>query len=174
MYFLTQLTYIDVFGFFCYFSPSRYVFTHHEEAREAAVQPHLPAGLLATTQHFFSASSPRPNRCGTQWWVTAAWTQTKKKGWFKLFLPHRCSFCLKPLLSSLCSRSYIDEEPPSSLAPAVFGLGHLAPGAVALLLAHHHPLPASPQPRWSPQELRAVVRPVQPAEQPGQPSSFPF
>lgn len=52
-----------------------------------------------------------------------------------------------PLTPSVrLSRSYIDEEPPSALAPAVLGLGDLAPGAVALLLAHHHPLPAPPQP----------------------------
>lgn len=52
-----------------------------------------------------------------------------------------------PLVSSArLSCSYIDEEPPSALAPAVLGLGDLAPGAVTLLLAHHHPLPAPPQP----------------------------
>lgn len=74
-----------------------------------------------------------------------------------------------PLDSSAClSCSYIDEEPPSTLASAVLGLCYLAPSAVTLLLAHHHPLPAPPQPCWSPQDLRAVIRPVQPTEQPGQ------
>lgn len=47
--------------------PSRHVVSHHEKAGEAAVQPHLPAGLLAATQHFPAASSPGPHQCRTQW-----------------------------------------------------------------------------------------------------------
>ena len=162
--------------------PSRHVLSYHEEAREAAVQPHLPAGLLATTQHFPSASSPGPNRCRTQWWVLFAKSgaliliNTVKKSMLIHNLPSGINddrfilicISLSARLPVCLSRSYIDEEPPSTLAPAVLGLGHLAPGPVALLLAHHHPLPAPPQPCWSPQELRAVIRPVQPTEQPGQ------
>lgn len=45
----------------------RDVLSHNEEAGKAAVQPHFPTGLLAATQHFLSASSPRPIRRGTQW-----------------------------------------------------------------------------------------------------------
>lgn len=52
-----------------FLSPSRHVLAHHEEAREASVQPHISTGLLATTQHFLSISPPRTNRCRTQWWV---------------------------------------------------------------------------------------------------------
>lgn len=93
--------------------------------------------------------------------------------WWSLylnFLSHSQS--LSPLFCVSCS--YIDEEPPPTLALAVLSLGYLAPGAVTLLLAHHHPLPAPPQPCWSPQELRAVIRPVQPTEQPGQSSFYSF
>ena len=83
-----------------------------------------------------------------------------------LFYLNDLSHTLPP--SSRCYfGSYIDEEPPSTLTPAILGLGYLAPSAVSLLFAHHHPLPASSQPCWSPQELRAVIRPVQPTEQPG-------
>lgn len=56
---------------------------------------------------------------------------------------------------SVCS--YINEEPSASLPPAVLGLSHPAAGAVFLFLAHHHSLPAPPQPRGPPEELRAVV-----------------
>lgn len=65
-------------------------------------------------------------------------------------------------------RSHLHQEPAATLAAAVLGLGHPAAGAVLLLPPHHHPLPAPPQPRRPAQELRAVVRPVQPAEQPGE------
>lgn len=76
------------------------------------------------------------------------------------------SYSLRSFVCVSCS--YIGEEPPSTLAAAVLGLGYLAPDGVVLLLAPHHPLPASSQPCWFPQELRAVIWPVQPAEQPGQ------
>lgn len=52
---------------------------------------------------------------------------------------------LSTLLRVPCS--YIDEESPAALAPAILSLSDLAPGAIILLLAHHHPLPAPPQPR---------------------------
>ncbi|XP_067117993.1 nuclear factor 1 B-type-like isoform X9 [Osmerus mordax] len=105
---------------------SRHVFSHHEEAREAPLQPHLLTGLLPQTQHFLPAP-PRPNRGRTQ--------------------------------------CYFDPESPSPFASAVLCLCHSAPGPGPLLLTPHHPLPASPQPCRLAQELRATVRPVQPAEQ---------
>lgn len=93
-------------------------------------------------------------------------TQSKKPCWCLIY---QWLLYLNAQSLSDSSASYIDEEPPSALAPAVLGLSHLAPGAVILLLAHHHPLPAPPQPCGPPQELRAVIRPVQPTEQSGQP-----
>lgn len=68
-----------------------------------------------------------------------------------------CSALALALTLVLSLRSYIHQEPPSALAPAVLGPHHLAAGAVILLLAHHHPLPAPPQPCGPPQELRAVI-----------------
>lgn len=175
----------------CFFSTSRHVLSYHEEAGEAAVQPHLPAGLVTTTQHFPSASSPGPNRCRTQWWVAVhanhsvsgqIWSPHRRflslnihvdtefsqaDQWWSLYL-NSPSSRLNLFFPSVCfSCSYIDEEPPSTLAAAVLGFGYPTPSAIALLFAHHHPLPTPPQPCWSPQELRTVIWPVQPTEQPG-------
>lgn len=65
-------------------------------------------------------------------------------------------------------RSDLHPEPAAALPPAVLGLRHPAAGAVFLLLAHDHPLPPPPEPGRPAEELRALVRPVQPPEQPGE------